>query len=300
LTVTTGEYKLSNKKTCPYCQSAIKQESDTIYCSDCGTPHHIECWEENRGCTTYGCSKNSVAEIKTETGTDIGKRTLEEIEKIFQEEKKTKPKETDCKYCGKKIDVNSKYCKHCGNKQSEDQIPSPFEEEYKKRYRDNIILKRNSNVLAISSIIAFSLVVLMALYVTYKEVNDNLTGEKYRIKQISNTWNDAYQKRDIEKIKPMLDKDYLYYDKNNKTIDASQRLKMLSGFFRTAKYKNCVLLNLKTEPDSTSSSYIFLSFDQVFSYDNETKTEKRSFKLYREEESKSKWKIFREYVITDQ
>jgi hypothetical protein len=299
LTDSASEYKLSKKKTCPYCQSAIKQETDTIYCSDCGTPHHTECWDENGGCTTYGCTQNPVTKVETETGLDIGQIPVAELENIIEEKKISEPEETDCKYCGKKIDVNSRYCKYCGNKQSDDQIPSPFEKEYQKRYQENITLKRKSNTLAISSMIIFSLVILMALYVTYKEVDNNLIGEKYRIKQISNTWNDAYQKRDIEKIKPMLDKDYLYYDKNNKTFDSEQRLKMLLGFFSKAKYKNSVILNLKTEPDSTSLSYIFLNFDQVFSYDKETKTEKRSFKLYRGEDPKSKWKIFREYVISE-
>ena len=170
MTASTSEYKLSNKKTCPYCQSKIKQESDTIYCSDCGTPHHIECWEENGGCTTYGCLKNSITEVKEESGMDIGYRTIEEVEQIFKEEKKEAPEETDCKYCGKKIDLNSKYCKHCGNKQTADQIPSPFEQEYKKRYRDNINLKRKSNALAIISIIIFSLVIISSF--TYLTLNN--------------------------------------------------------------------------------------------------------------------------------
>ena len=24
-------------------------------CPECGIPHHAECWEENGGCTTFGC-----------------------------------------------------------------------------------------------------------------------------------------------------------------------------------------------------------------------------------------------------
>jgi TM2 domain-containing membrane protein YozV len=28
----------------------------TMYCTACGTPHHTECWEENGGCTVFGCS----------------------------------------------------------------------------------------------------------------------------------------------------------------------------------------------------------------------------------------------------
>jgi hypothetical protein len=42
-------------KTCPYCQTPIKPEIPVIICPECGIPHHRECWEENAGCTTYGC-----------------------------------------------------------------------------------------------------------------------------------------------------------------------------------------------------------------------------------------------------
>ncbi len=42
-------------KTCPYCQFPIKQDSNVVECSDCLTPHHRERWQENGGCTTFGC-----------------------------------------------------------------------------------------------------------------------------------------------------------------------------------------------------------------------------------------------------
>ncbi len=42
-------------KTCPYCQFPLKQESKAVQCKSCKTPHHQECWNENDGCTTFGC-----------------------------------------------------------------------------------------------------------------------------------------------------------------------------------------------------------------------------------------------------
>ncbi len=42
-------------KICPYCRFPIKEGEDVIVCSECKVPHHRECWEENGGCTTYGC-----------------------------------------------------------------------------------------------------------------------------------------------------------------------------------------------------------------------------------------------------
>jgi len=43
-------------KNCPYCQTPIKPGARAIVCDACGIPHHIECWQHNGGCTTFGCS----------------------------------------------------------------------------------------------------------------------------------------------------------------------------------------------------------------------------------------------------
>jgi hypothetical protein len=42
-------------KICPFCQTPIKQGVAVTICSLCNTPHHSECWQENNGCTTFGC-----------------------------------------------------------------------------------------------------------------------------------------------------------------------------------------------------------------------------------------------------
>lgn len=46
-------------KTCPYCQFPIKQDLDIVVCNKCQIPHHKECWQENGGCTTFGCEETS-------------------------------------------------------------------------------------------------------------------------------------------------------------------------------------------------------------------------------------------------
>jgi TM2 domain-containing membrane protein YozV len=40
---------------CPYCRSEIDQGGG-VTCEGCGTPHHVECLEENGGCTLFGCT----------------------------------------------------------------------------------------------------------------------------------------------------------------------------------------------------------------------------------------------------
>lgn len=46
-------------KTCPYCQFPIKQGSGGVLCPGCQVPHHRTCWEENKGCTTFGCKETT-------------------------------------------------------------------------------------------------------------------------------------------------------------------------------------------------------------------------------------------------
>ncbi|HEX8325573.1 MAG TPA: FHA domain-containing protein [Tepidisphaeraceae bacterium] len=42
---------------CGICQWPIDPREQTHTCSDCHTASHQECWLENRGCSTYGCSQ---------------------------------------------------------------------------------------------------------------------------------------------------------------------------------------------------------------------------------------------------
>ncbi len=42
-------------KECPYCHKAFTDSDNIVVCSGCGIAHHAECWNENHGCSTYGC-----------------------------------------------------------------------------------------------------------------------------------------------------------------------------------------------------------------------------------------------------
>jgi TM2 domain-containing membrane protein YozV len=53
------------KMRCPYCgEEMIKGETRSIYCCTCGTAHHPDCWQENGGCTVYGCASAPSEEPK--------------------------------------------------------------------------------------------------------------------------------------------------------------------------------------------------------------------------------------------
>jgi len=58
-------------KTCPYCQTPIKPNVPVHVCDACGIPHHLECWQQNGGCTTFGCSGAGTAGVQVNTGPPV-------------------------------------------------------------------------------------------------------------------------------------------------------------------------------------------------------------------------------------
>src|SRR5215207_3213796 len=44
-------------RECGICQSAIQPTEETQACPSCGLSFHIECWQENWGCSAYGCKQ---------------------------------------------------------------------------------------------------------------------------------------------------------------------------------------------------------------------------------------------------
>ncbi len=54
--------------TCPYCRNPIKMWEDSVQCPSCYLRHHTECWEENGGCTIYGCPESPDAKAFRQDG----------------------------------------------------------------------------------------------------------------------------------------------------------------------------------------------------------------------------------------
>ncbi len=64
---------VSKNKTgiCPYCRTKIEISDHVHICSYCKTPHHLDCWHENKGCTVYGCKNAPPDEEKIAIDTPI-------------------------------------------------------------------------------------------------------------------------------------------------------------------------------------------------------------------------------------
>jgi TM2 domain-containing membrane protein YozV len=50
---------MSDATVCPYCRMAFDngEAPAKIYCTACGVPHHEDCYQENGGCTVFGCAR---------------------------------------------------------------------------------------------------------------------------------------------------------------------------------------------------------------------------------------------------
>ena len=78
-------------KICPFCNTEIKEGEEVKVCPACEVPHHATCWEENKGCTTFGCSEQ------------------------HHEEQGTNPTSV-CSNCGEPLGDGQGFCPKCGTK----------------------------------------------------------------------------------------------------------------------------------------------------------------------------------------
>src|SRR5215813_9509392 len=49
---------MTDQLACPYCRMAFDEQGPPrIFCTACGMPHHEDCYQENGGCTVFGCPR---------------------------------------------------------------------------------------------------------------------------------------------------------------------------------------------------------------------------------------------------
>jgi len=87
-------------KICPFCQTVLNENDHAFTCSACGAPHHADCWNENDGCTTYGCQ-----------GRPLDSKLAPEPDMQISNDQAV-----ICAKCGSKVSKYSKFCFACGSK----------------------------------------------------------------------------------------------------------------------------------------------------------------------------------------
>ena len=88
-------------KFCAICQTSIIAGEATVACAHCELPFHEECWEVNRGCSTYGCEA-APEQSKVEQQVAL-------VANVWGEEKVCPNPD-----CGKVIKANALKCRFCG------------------------------------------------------------------------------------------------------------------------------------------------------------------------------------------
>ena len=48
---------------CPICCTPIENGEIQITCPDCKVTYHKECWDDNKGCATYGCKSAQCQDV---------------------------------------------------------------------------------------------------------------------------------------------------------------------------------------------------------------------------------------------
>jgi len=299
------KYDFIKNKTCPYCQSKIKIGADFIVCSHCGTPHHKECWDENLGCTTYGCIKNPLIEEKVEVlSENVGDLTPDTIRDSLRTV--TTEDIIVCPNCKSGIEQGSDYCKFCEFNIKENKFTETnsntkdakeeFEKEFKQRYKNKIGITRKRFYLTLGSIFFLIAALSLLFYLNVTRLNEYFSSNEYKIKSTVDNWRDAWEDKDIEKFKSHMTEDYEYFGKDGKKVELEDRLKRIEGTFKNYKDIKISFLDFKMLSDSsTSDNDKKVQFIQNYESDKFQEKGIKTLRLYKGTDTNNEWKIYREF-----
>lgn len=84
---------------CAICQCPLESWETKTACPDCHTEYHLECWQENEGCATYGCPR---------VPPTVHRSDIEIPCSYWGRETKR------CPSCGREIQAAAVRCRNCG------------------------------------------------------------------------------------------------------------------------------------------------------------------------------------------
>ncbi len=72
---------------CPYCRMPFEEAGPAkVFCTACGTPHHEDCYQENGGCTVFGCSRAPADDPKLQVShSDLSAVNLQPIPQVYSQ-----------------------------------------------------------------------------------------------------------------------------------------------------------------------------------------------------------------------
>lgn len=296
---------ITKNKTCPYCQTKIKDGVEYTICAECGTPHHRECWNENRGCTTFGCKENPSVKKESGDAIDIGNQTVEEVERIINQarERHNIPMSNrliNCPECNSLVDENSRYCKFCGYNFNENQTPirrNEFEKEYIKRYKQRVSMQRKGTWMTAVSTILILVILILSGYFTYTKLTEYFSSPREEIRSTIIKWKNAWEEKDIEKYKSYLAENYQYTSiegnkGEEKKLSRDERIKRIDWTFGRYEYIKINFSDMMITLDPSDTSKAIVTVSEKYESDKYGDEGKKT--LYLEKDGEGKWKIYKE------
>jgi|YNPNPStandDraft_1061719.scaffolds.fasta_scaffold07593_5 predicted nucleic acid-binding Zn ribbon protein len=106
---------------CPYCMSPIKEHERARVCASCGSVHHEECWEENRGCCVKDCPQ-----VSRVIDLDVPTQPPEKLVLSKETVESARPRASasvsnPCMRCGRQVPHGELYCPECAPGPAENQ-----------------------------------------------------------------------------------------------------------------------------------------------------------------------------------
>ena len=103
-------------KKCPFCQETLRLGEEIQVCDFCKVPHHLTCWQENEGCSTYGCTDSGSGK-PGEADIVITPKELSGVSPLPSSRNygsSVSPRAICCQSCGAENDSNAQRCVKCG------------------------------------------------------------------------------------------------------------------------------------------------------------------------------------------
>lgn len=186
-------------KICPYCKTEIKEGEEIKVCPECGIPHHLSCWEENHGCTTFGCKEQHYEEQHTNP-TDVCANCGAPLGdgQAFCPKCGT-PKNPEqkkiCSKCGAELQDDQMFCPKCGQKadlQIDSGVNSAINQFNAGVIKTTDKKRKTSLVIGIvAGIVVLAIVLIIALGGSGGKVNFNKLYDEYCISTWANVGTDG-------------------------------------------------------------------------------------------------------------
>ncbi len=155
-------------KICPFCKTEIKENDEVKVCPECGIPHHATCWEENKGCTTFGCSQQHYEEQHTNP-TDVCVKCgapLGDGQGFCPKcgTPKGGMKQRVCGKCGSVLQEGQDFCPKCGTRYDPSAAVPDSTASAIDKFNENVKKKNKKKVLIPIIAVAVAAVIGIALF----------------------------------------------------------------------------------------------------------------------------------------